>query len=239
MEHVFQYLSNPGFTMSEHGEAARKVTRQLLSALRRDALFRYQALIQSYPIAIDTLGWLTERNASELAQMLYVRGVPAAAAYIPTESLTAELIRTALDNAISGRRHVSPSNLLMLYAQLLSLGGADLVSLMELVDVMAMDPKLGFSYLTAREASFNESLSVVMTVIKRQSAVAQSHEHLDLVSTLYDIHGPSDQWPTLDNVIRYVSAVANVQIQPYSQPAPTPSRPSTLAPYSEQKRGFE
>lgn len=236
MESVFQYLSNPSFTMSECAAVVRKVMRGAVG--RRDSIFKYQSLLQKYPIAVDTLGWLTPLVASEAAQTLYVRGVPAAAAYIPPANMTVELTRTAIDNALSGRWPTSKSDLHLLYIRLLSLGGAATVKPSEVVGVMMLDPKLGFGYLKAQELPFNESLSVVMTTIHRRGPTVPSHEHLDLVSTLYDIHGPSDQWPTLDNVIKHVSIVTQVPIQPPVQRAPMVEQASALT-ITEQKRGFE
>lgn len=217
MDSVPLYLSNPAF-MNPHGDALKQVLKSTINGQgRNDIAYRYHRLLQTYPIMFETLHWVSSHQQNTIGAKLYRYGIPNAAAFIKSEDLTAELVHEAVKNARqhAAKRMVPPSSaqFVEMYRQLLELDGSDLVDLNELVDICLMNWSLGFKYIKAKSLPFNDALSVVMTFIYKRESDVSAYDNLEMISKLYDSYGPSDQWPTLDHVVKYVNAATNGRAQ--------------------------
>lgn len=231
MDYIPSYLSNPAF-LNEHGEALKKTLSKFMSGnVRNDVLYRYQRLLQIHPIMFDTMNWLDEFHQDQIGAKLYRFGIPDAFPFIKPENVDVDMIHEAIQNARvnAAKRLVPPSTpqFLEMYAQLLSHGGADLVNASELVNIALMDWKLAYSYIKAKELSFNDALSVIMTFVYKRGNDVTPYDNYVILEKLFEDYGPSDQWPILENVVRHVNAVTGnkaQQAQALKQSQLAPSR---------------
>lgn len=218
MDYIPLYLANPAF-MSANGEALQATLTKFMSGnVRNDVLYRYQRLLQVHPIMFDTMNWIDAFHQDQIGSKLYRFGIPDAFPFIKPENVTAEMIHEAIANAKinAAKRLVPPSTpqFIEMYVQLLNHNGQDLVEGIELVNIALMDWKLAYSYIKAKELDFNTALSIIMTfVYKRGTGVAHADNYV-IIEKLFDDYGPSDQWPTLLNVVAHVNAVTNGMAQP-------------------------
>lgn len=228
MDYIPSYLSNPSF-LNEHGEALQKTLSKFMSGnVRNDVLYRYQRLLQVHPIMFDTMNWLDAFHQDQIGAKMYRFGIPDAFPFINPDNVDVEMIHEAISNARvnSAKRLVPPSapQFIEMYSQLLSHGGADLADANELVNISLMDWKLGYSYIKAKELIFNDALSVIMTFVYRRGTDVSPYDNFVILEKLFEDYGPSDQWPTLDNVVRHVNAVTGdkaSKARQYSNLAPT------------------
>lgn len=231
MDYIPSYLSNPAF-LNEHGEALKKTLTKFLSGnVRNDVLYRYQRLLQLHPIMFDTMNWIDEFHQDQIGAKMYRFGIPDAFPFIKPENVTVDMIHEAIANAKTNaaKRLVPPSTpqFIEMYVQLLQHGGQELVQASELVNIALMDWKLAYSYIKAQELDFNNALSIIMTFVYKRGNDVSTYDNYVILEKLFEDYGPSDQWPTLENVIRHVNAVTGnkaSQARPVSNLAPA-SRP--------------
>lgn len=226
MDYIPQYLSNPSF-MSAHGEKLKEVLTKFMSGhVRNDIMFRYQRLLQTYPIMFDTMLWLDSYHQDTIGSKMYRFGIPNAFPFIKPENITAEMIHEAIVNAKTNaaKRLVPPGppQFVEMYIQLLRHDGHDLVNAAEIVQIALWDWKLAYAFIKAKDLTFNEALSILMTFVhKRQTDV--NGDNYIVFEKLWQDYGPSDQWPDFLNVIAHVNAVTGgkatkVQVQTTHQP---------------------
>ena len=247
MDYIPSYLSNPAF-LNEHGEALKKTLSKFMSGnVRNDVLYRYQRLLQIHPIMFDTMNWLDAFHQDQIGAKLYRFGIPDAFPFIKPENVDVDMIHEAIQNAKvnAAKRLVPPSTpqFVEMYAQLLSHGGADLVHANELVSLALMDWRLAYSYIKAKELSFNDALSVIMTFVYKRGNDVSPYDNYVILEKLFEDYGPSDQWPALDNVVRHVNAVTGdkaAQAQRLSNLAPARQPQETsFAPPMTNRAVFE
>lgn len=211
MDFIPLYLANPGF-MSVHGDALRATLTHFMSGhVRNDVMYRYQRLLQTSPIMFSTMDWLDEFHQDQIGTKMYRFGIPNAFGYIKPENVDAEMIYEAVTNARqnAAKRLVPPSDpqFIEMYSALLQHEGQDFVQLPEIVQIAMMDWRLAYAYIRAKELSFNDALSVFMTFVVQRGQSGTSNDNYAIIEKVYNDYGPSDQWPTLHNVIMHVNAV--------------------------------
>lgn len=216
MDYVPLYLSNPAF-MTEHGDQLKATLSKFMSGnVRNDVLYRYQRLLQVHPIMFDTMNWLDEFHQDQIGSKLYRFGIPDAFPFIKPENVTVEMIHEAILNAKvnAAKRLVPPATpqFIEMYVQLLQHGGSDQVDVTELVNIALMDWKLAYSYIKAKELDFNTALSILMTFVYKRGTDVAPYDNFVIIEKLFKDHGPSNQWPTLDNVVRHVNVVTGGRV---------------------------
>lgn len=238
MDCVPQFIANPAF-MSELGDQLRTVlVNMICGKARNDVIYRYQRLIQLYPIMMETMCWLDEFRQDQIGSKLFRFGIPNALGFIKPENVTIEMVHESITNAIANadKRIVKPTaaHYVQMYDKLLQMGGQDLVKNSELVNICLMNWQLGFSYIKAKALSFNDALSVVMTFIYKRESSTSAYDNYNVIEILYNSYGPSDQWPTLNHVIQYVNGVTS------NRAKRTPAKPaSTLASTSTRNSAYD
>lgn len=230
MDCIPQYLSNPAF-MADLGAELRSVMRSTISGkVRNDILFRYQRLLQLFPIMFETLDWLDDYWKDYFGTKLFRFGIANAFGFIKPENVTAEMIHEAIGaaQANADKRLVPPTDhqYIQMYEELLKHDGAHLVNAAEIVRVGMMSWKLARRFIKSNELDFNAALSIAMTFIYRKGNALSPYESHDLIETLYNEYGPSDQWPTFHNVVQYVNAVTSGRVQ--KSVAPSPQHPTSI-----------
>lgn len=218
MDYIPLYLANPAF-MTEQGEQLKATLSKFMSGnVRNDVLYRYQRLLQVHPIMFDTMNWLDEFHQDQIGSKMYRFGIPDAFPFIKPENVTVEMIHEAITNAKvnAAKRLVPPATpqFIEMYVQLLQHGGSDQVDVSELVNIALMDWKLAYSYIKDKELDFNTALSILMTFVYKRGTDVSTYDNFVIIEKLFNDHGPSDQWPTLDNVVRHVNAVTNGRVGP-------------------------
>lgn len=232
MDYIAQYLANPAFKR-ELGEQLKSTIKGfIVGKARNDIIYRYQRLLQTYPIMFETMHWLDEFRKDQIGIKLFRFGIPNAFNFIKPENITAEMIHEAITNAkATESKRISPPSdhqYILMYQTLLAYNGASLVETAELVRIMMLDWKLGYQFIRAKSLDFNTALSVVMTVIYRRGIAFPTTENYALVEFIYNEYGPSDQWPQLHNVIAYVNATtSNRAVLPKAPAAPQATRQSS------------
>lgn len=224
MDYIAHYLANPAFK-KELGEQLKTTLKGfIVGKARNDIIYRYQRLLQTYPIMFETMEWLDEFRKDQIGIKLFRFGIPNAFNFIKPENVTAEMIHEAITNskATESKRLVPPSDhqYVLMYQTLLAYNGAALVEPAELVRIMMLDWKLGYQFIRAKELDFNTALSIVMTVIYKRGIAFPTFENYSLVDFIYTEYGPSDQWPRIENVIAYVNATTSNRAVLPRKPAP-------------------
>lgn len=225
MDYVPTYLANPAF-MSELGDELKTILRSMIvGKARNDHLYRYQRLLQQYPIMFETMDWMDSFRQDQIGVKLFKYGIPRALSYINPLHVTSELIHESIQFAISDahKRIAPPSNAqyAQLYGELLRLGGQHLVDIPELVRICSIQFTLGMQYIRAKSLDFNTVLSIIMTVLYNGGVSFTPNESYEVIRNVYDEHGPSNQWPTLANVIKYVVTVVPGKVAAAQPKSPT------------------
>lgn len=246
MDYIPQYLSNPGF-MSVHGEKVKATLTSFMSGhVRNDVMFRYQRLLQLFPIMFETMSWIDEYHQDLIGSKMYRFGIPDAFPFIKPENVTAEMIHEAIKNAKSNaaKRLVPPATpqFIEMYVQLLNHDGEGLVEANELVQIAMMDWRLAYSYIRKKELDFNTALSIIMTFVYKRGNDINPADNYTIIEKLYNDYGPSDQWPTLDNVLQHVNAMTGgkaslAKAQP--QTVLAPANPTHADKYATKMGLFE